>query len=629
MDPACGSGNFLDVSLQMLLDLEKEVITLAVQLGFQFTPEVGVHQLRAIEINPYAYELAQVTVQIGYLQWLRANGFPLDRSPVLQVLDGFHNEDALLVPHYRNKAKTLKEAQAGEHAEDTALKFYTEREWPKCDVIVGNPPFLGDKVMRRELGHSYVDELRRIYGNRIPGQSDLCCYWFEKARHQIENTQCKRAGLLATRGIRNGANREVLKRIKETGDIFFALSDREWILSGANVNVSMVGFDGGSEGVRHLDGNTVENIQANLTGSACKDLNITSAKPLRANEALCFVGVMKGGPFDLADAEGLTLLASPNPHGKPNSDVLRPRVTAFDILRRGEAGWIIDFGVDTKPEDCAGYESPWKHATDVIKPVRDSNRRKRMAEKWWIHGEARPGMRRKLAGLSRLLVTPEVSKHRIFVWLPTAFLPDHKLRAIASDSDYWFGVLQSHIHEIWALKQGSRLQTRPCYTPTTCFETFPFPFPDDLRPAPAPVEPPAKPEKPPAPDRTYAENLAAKNYFMAKENPSSYGGRSRSEEPPSQMRNADRAMREENQCLQTSAATKKEHRAAIAAAAKELNELRERWLNPPEWTTERVLEFPGTVGGPWDRYIDRRPAALSRGHQHGTHVVWGCGPIDR
>ena len=143
MDPACGSGNFLYVSLQMLLDLEKEVITFATMLGFQFTPEVGVHQLRAIEINPYAYELAQVTVQIGYLQWRRDNGFDNDRTPVLQNLDGFLNEDALLVPHFHNKARTLKEAQADEHTEDTSLKFYTERQWPECDVLVGNPPFLG------------------------------------------------------------------------------------------------------------------------------------------------------------------------------------------------------------------------------------------------------------------------------------------------------------------------------------------------------------------------------------------------------------------------------------------------------------------------------------------------------
>jgi MmeI, DNA-methyltransferase domain/MmeI, helicase spacer domain/MmeI, N-terminal domain len=579
MDPACGSGNFLYVSLQMLLDLEKEVINFAIQLGLRLMPEVGVHQLRAFEINPYAYELAQVTVQIGCLQWRRDNGFPNDRTPVLQNLDGFHNEDALLVPHYHSKARTLKEAQAGEHLPDDSLRFYTERHWPECDVLVGNPPFLGDKVMRRELGHGYVDELRRVYGNRIPGQSDLCCYWFEKARHQIESRKCKRAGLLATQGIRHGANREVLKRIKQTGDIFFAVSDQKWVLSGANVNVSMAGFDDGSERLRHLDGKPVEVILPNLTGSGSQELEITSAQRLAANEALCFVGVMKGGPFDLTDAEGLPLLAAPNPHGKPNSDVLRARVTAFDILRRGEAGWIIDFGVASEPADCAGYEAPWKYVTNVVKPVRDSNRRKRMAERWWIHGEARPGMRRAIAGLSRLLVTPEVSKHRIFVWLPTVFLPDHKLRVIASDSDYWFGVLHCHLHEVWALRQGSRLQTRPCYTPTTCFETFPFPFPEDL----------LSPE--PGPDRFYAEMLAAKNYFMGKEEPPPYGTGPRREEAQS------------SPPITASAVGKEEHRTTIAAAAKELNDLRERWLNPPEWTVERILEFPGSVDGPWSRYV--------------------------
>ena len=143
LDPACGSGNFLYVSLQLLLDLEKELITFATQLGFKFEPRVNVQQLKAIELNAYAFELAQVAVQIGYLKWRRDNGFPNEREPVLQDLENFQNEDALLVPHFRSKAKTLKEAQAGEHAADDALKFYTERKWPSCDVIVSNPPFLG------------------------------------------------------------------------------------------------------------------------------------------------------------------------------------------------------------------------------------------------------------------------------------------------------------------------------------------------------------------------------------------------------------------------------------------------------------------------------------------------------
>lgn len=577
LDPACGSGNFLYVALQLLLGLEKEVIAFATQLGFAFKPQVNVQQLSAIEINPYAFELAQVSVQIGYLQWRRDNGFDNDRTPVLQNLEGFQNEDALLIPHFRSKARTLKEAQAGEHKGDDALKFYTERDWPKTDVIVSNPPFLGDKVMRRVLGDDYVEELRKVFAGRIPGQSDLCCYWFEKARYQIERGACKRAGLLATQGIRNGANREVLKRIKETGDVFFTISDREWILCGANVNISLVGFDDGSESVRLLDGKPVEIINANLTGSHSKKLDSTTAKSLEANEALCFVGVMKGGPFDLGETQSLEILVTPNPHGRPNSDVLRPRVTAWDILRRGESGWIIDFGVDIRPEDCAGYEAPWKHATSIIKPARDSNRRKRMAEKWWIHGEARPGMRNKLNGLPRILVTPEVSKHRIFVWLPPVYLPDHKLRAIASDSDYMFGVLQSHAHELWALKQGSRLQSRPCYTPSTCFETFPFPFRDDL----SSLRTMSK--KSSLETASGWENTVENRFLTVREEPPSYG-----------TVGVIRKM------------TPSEHRASVSKAARELNELRERWLNPPEWTVERFLEFPGSVSGPWSRYIDSK-----------------------
>jgi hypothetical protein len=139
LDPGCGSGNFLYVSLKLLLDLEKEVIAFATQLGFTFRPRINVQQLKAIELNAYAFELAQVAVQIGYLQWRRDNGFQNDEEPVLQDLDNFQNEDALLVPHFRSKPKSLKEARAGEHGSDDALKFYTEREWPGCNVIVGNP----------------------------------------------------------------------------------------------------------------------------------------------------------------------------------------------------------------------------------------------------------------------------------------------------------------------------------------------------------------------------------------------------------------------------------------------------------------------------------------------------------
>jgi hypothetical protein len=590
LDPACGSGNFLYVSLQLLLSLEKEVITFAGQLGFRFEPEVSVQQLRAIEINSYAFELAQVSVQIGYLQWRRDNGFDNDRTPVLQNLDGFQNEDALLVPHFRNKARTLKEAQAAEHAGDDALKFYTERDWPKCDVVVSNPPFLGGKLIRRELGDSYVDALFENLGKRVPPEADLCCYWFEKARQQIEKGKCKRAGLLATQGIRGGANREVLKRIKDTGDIFFAESDRPWILAGANVHVSMVGFDDKSETTRNLNGKPVEVINPNLTATS----DVTTATGLKANLDIAFMGTTKGGAFDVAEDLALKFLRAPNPHGKPNSDVVVPWVNGMDLTQRPSRTWIVDYGVSTSEANAACYESPFEYVRTNVKPERVKNNRETYRRLWWQHVEARPAMRTALAPLKRFLCTTRVSKHRLFVWLQAPTLPDSATFAFARADDFFFGVLHSRIHEVWALKQGTRLETRPRYTPTTCFETFPFPFADDL------AEPP---------DNLEADLNAAKHYahIVLREEPAAYRVSERGVHAASTSNLQTTVKRPEGRAPLAPA----EHRAAIAAAAQELNALREHWLNPPEWTVEKILEFPGSADGPWSRYID--PSSCSGG----------------
>ncbi len=527
LDPACGSGNFLYVSLRRLLDLEKEVVTFATQLGFSLKPQVSVQQLKAIEINPYAFELAQVSVQVGYLQWRRDNGFDNDRSPVLQNLDGFQNEDALLVPHFRNKAKTLKEAQAGEHVTDDALKFYTERDWPKCDVIMGNPPFLGGSRLWEELGRHYQQELWKTYEGRVPGFADLCCYWFEKARELIAHGKCKRAGLLATQGIRGGANREVLKRIKESGDIFFAESDRPWILAGAAVNVSMVGFDDGTIAERVLDTATVSEINANLTSHA----DITEAKVLSANLGVCFIGSKKAGEFEVTDELARGWLDVPNPHGKPSSDVLRVWVNGDALIKARRSWWIVDAGASLPLSVMSAYVKPFEWVVEKVKPERDKNNEPRTRNNFWLHKRPGADMRAAVSSLSRCLAVVRHAKHLIFSWLNPAILPDDGIYVFANEKDGFFGVMHSAIHRIWALKQGTQLEDRPRYTPTTCFETFPFPHPT----------------------------------------------------PPQE--------------------------STIAAAAKELNSLREAWLNPPDWTEARTLTFPGSVGGPWARYID--PATVN------------------
>jgi len=218
----------------MLKDLEKEILIECRHRGLkEFELTVGPHQLFGIEINPYAFDLAQMTVWIGFIQWQKDNGFPIEHEPILQSLHNFESKDAIL--------------------DLTDPENPIEPEWPDADFIVGNPPFLGTKKLRGELGDLYVTKLFALYANRIPNFSDLCCYWFEKARCQIEARKTRRVGLLATQGIRGGLNREALKRIKETGDMLFAVSDQEWVLQGASVHVSLIGFDGGQERAKYLD----------------------------------------------------------------------------------------------------------------------------------------------------------------------------------------------------------------------------------------------------------------------------------------------------------------------------------------------------------------------------------------
>lgn len=574
LDPACGSGNFLYVSLQLLLDLEKEVTTLAINLDWRLPPRVGVQQLRAFELNSYAFELAQVTVQIGWLQWMRANGFPLDRTPVLQSLDGFQHKDALLNQTFRKKPRSLADAQAAEHeaaAGDDPHKVFTERAWPDADVIVGNPPFLGGKLLRRELGDAYVDGLFENYAAAVPAEADLCCYWFEKARQQIERGRSRRAGLLATQGIRGGANREVLRRIKQSGDIFFAVSDREWVLAGAAVHISMVGFDGGAERRRTLDGRAVPAIHANLSA---RSGDLTTARPLADNAGLAFMGDTKGGSFDLDLPTAKNWLESPNPKA-PNSDVLTPWVNGLDVTRRPRERFIVDFGAERTEAQCALYKKPFAYVTEHVKPVRAANNRELYRRNWWRHVEPRPGMLAALAPLPRFLVTPRVAKHRLFAWLSFPTLPDSAVFAFARDDDYFFGVLHSRCHEVWSRAQGTQLREQESgarYTPTSCFETFPFPCP--LR-----GEEPG-PDEPLSVDPVQAEVDAAQAMrLVVNEPPAPYGAA--------------------------------QHRAAIAAAARALDAGRERWLNPPEWLREETLEFPASTGGPWARFVD--PATVERG----------------
>jgi len=465
LDPACGSGNFLYVSLKALLDLWKEVWLFMGEAGITMpmaledvTPSPA--QLHGIEVNEYAHELAQVTVWIGYIQWLRDNGFGAPSEPILRPLETILRMDAIL--GYDGEGRPV------------------EPEWPKAEVIVGNPPFLGGKLLRSELGDAYVDDLYQMYSGRVPRDADLVTYWFERARATIADHSSTRVGLLATQGIRGGVNRTSLDRILQTGRIFWAQSDRNWILDGATVHVSMIGFDDGTEAESTLDGQPVNRINADLTSG----LDVTTAKRLSENTGLAFQGPVVVGPFDIPPDLAGAIIRSPNPNGCPGSDVVAPVSNAADLAGRSRGWYIVDFG-QRSLEEASLYEAAFEYVRLHVKPLRDQNRDRQRRDYWWRHGRSGGDLRAAVTGLRRQIATPRVSKHRLFIWLPVSTVVTDAVVAVARDDDYFFGVLHSHPHEMWSRRLGTQLREAESgcrYTPTTTFETFPFPWPPGHEP---------------------------------------------------------------------------------------------------------------------------------------------------
>ena len=200
------------------------------------------------------------------------------------------------------------------------------------------------------------------------------------------------------------------------------------------------------------------------------------------------------------------MLAQPvNVNGRPNSDVVRPVLNARDIVQRVRGMYTIDFAM-MGINEASQYEMPFEHVKEHVYPKRLEKSQATHRKRWWQYARPRPNFREAMSGLARYIATPRVSKHRLFVWVEPGVMCNDSTDVFARDDDYTFGVLHSHIHEIWARDKGTQLREAESgfrYTPTTCFETFPFPHPTS------------------------------------------------------------------------------EQREAIAAAAAELNRLRENWLNPP------------------------------------------------
>lgn len=451
LDPACGSGNFLALALNALKDFDLAVLRDASAL--ELPPDnqrVGPEAVLGIEINPYAAELARLTVWITELQWQLRNGFHIKRAPILGKLDGIVCRDALVTREGK------------------------EASWPEADVVIGNPPFLGDRKIVPKLGQDYADILRDVFKDRVPGGADLVCYWFDRARSLIKRGQLKRAGLVATNSIRGGRNRYVLDQIQKDLEIYEAWSDEPWVVEGAAVRVSLICFAKASvDEDCSLDGRAVKKINADLTAGIS---DFTTAAALHENMAVAFQGTISYGPFEIKGTEARSLLGMPrNPNGKPNSDVIHPWLNGQDITRRPEDYWIIFFPDELTVQQAALYETPFKLVQQRVKPFRAKRKNTDLNKHWWRLWRSRPELFSALTSKSRQIITPRVAKHRLFIWCSKAIVPDSATVSIARDDDTTFGILHSRFHEAWALRLGTSLEDRPRYTPSTTFETFPFP----------------------------------------------------------------------------------------------------------------------------------------------------------
>ena len=564
LDPACGSGNFLYLALKCLKDVEHHSHLQATELGLDREADLvtGPHNVLGIELNEYAAELARVTVWIGELQWRLAHGYEFKTNPVLDTLEHIECRDALLTEG------------GGEAA------------WPAADVVVGNPPFLGDKKMRAELGDAYTTQLRSTYEGRVPGGADLVCYWFDKARAQIAAGALQRAGLVATNVLSRGANRQVLDRVATTTRIFEAWEDQEWVNEGAAVRVSLACF-GVATQTPFYNGVEVTEITADLKPSdeANGVGNLTRVQQLKENVNSSYFGLCLAGPFKVSSQTAEQWLREPNPHSKPNSDVLRPIYNGSDLTRRWSGDWTIDFGARMGEEEAALYEAPFTFAKTHVHPTRVENKRASRAKQWWRHGEARPGLRSKLLQLSRYIATVETAKHRFFVFLPVAIAPEHSLIVIPRSDDVTFGLLESRFHTAWTMRLGSPYGNHPTarrYNASRTFETFPFPA--GLTPADT------------AHQRT--EALEGGALIPADLPDTPLAENFKPNQPPAPVHQAQAAIK---------TIAPRPAAMAIAQAAQRLNTLRQAWLNPPEWTDTVPEVVPlGMAASPYpDRTVPK------------------------
>lgn len=517
LDPACGSGNFLYVTLDHMKRLEGEVLNLLHDLGeSQGLLElqgvtVDPHQFLGLEINPRAARIAEMVLWIGYLQWhYRTHGHVNPPEPVLRDFHNIENRDALidydkveLVVDENGKAVTRWDGityklspVTGEKIPDEFFqveqyRYISPRKtaWPQADYIVGNPPFIGTSNMRRALGDGYVDAVRGTWTD-VPDSADFVMYWWHIAGEAVQRGAATRFGFITTNSIRQTFNRRIIQAFLEAKpplSLAFAIPDHPWVdaADGAAVRIAMtVGRAGSHDGrlltvteERETEQDEIDVTLQERTGFLFADLkigaNVAGCSQLQSNSGVSQRGLELGNSGFILNEKETRQLNAPA--------IIRQYRNGRDLTDRPRGVFVIDtFGIDSE-ELRQSAPAIYQWLLDRVKPERDVNRDQRLRERWWLHRRLREDLRRMIKGLPRYIATVETAKHRVFQFLDADIAPDNKLVCLALNDAFMLGLLSSRLHSAWTLATGSTLEDRPVYVKTTCFETFPFPVTEQAK----------------------------------------------------------------------------------------------------------------------------------------------------
>ncbi|MGK4342628.1 class I SAM-dependent DNA methyltransferase [Ectopseudomonas oleovorans] len=519
LDPACGSGNFLYVTLEHMKRLEGEVLNLLHDLGeSQGLLElegvtVDPHQFLGLEINPRAARIAEMVLWIGYLQWhFRTHGKVNPPEPVLRDFHNIEHRDALIAydsvdlvtdetgkPITRWDGITTKTSPiTGEQVPDESAQVeqYIYRnpqkaEWPQTDYIVGNPPFIGASTMRRALGDGYVDAVRSTWPE-VPESADFVMHWWYIAAEAVRAGNAKRFGFITTNSIKQTFNRRVIEaQLGATNPLAltFAIPDHPWVdaADGAAVRIAMtVGANEADEGrlLTSIDERETDSDERHVTlaekrGVLHADLrtgaNVAAAATLEANRGISVRGlVLMGAGFVVDEPQAKKLGLG---HAAGAEKVIRPYRNGKDITDKPRGVFVLDAYGLSRDQLRELHPAVYQWLFERVKPERDLNPRPGRRENWWLFGEPNPRLRESLTGLSRFIVTSMTAKHRVFQFLEDGILPDQGLVSIALQGAKSLGILSSRAHALWAQATGGRLGVGndPRYNNSRCFETFPFP----------------------------------------------------------------------------------------------------------------------------------------------------------